>query len=255
MKSADIPCILLVEDDPVALAFLTAAAESAGVRVDGASSVAQALARDDRHTHAAWLIDANLPDGRGDALLGTLRQRHPRTPALAHTASHLRADLDALLHAGFDEVLVKPLPAQAVADAIRRVLGLTPENAAVRFDGIAPQVKLPIWDDEAAARAMAGNLDHVTALRDLFLAELPQTRTLIAEAGRNAQAGIVLDELHKLRASCGFVGAARLASAAATLRAAATDPDALAHFDHVVEDTLATQPSQRSASSPSVAHG
>ena len=94
---------------------------------------------------------------------------------------------------------------------------------------------------------MAGNLEHVAALRDLFLAELPQTRTLIAEAGRRSQADIVLDELHKLRASCGFVGAARLASAAATLRAAAIDPDTLAQFDHAVEDTLATPPSQRSA--------
>lgn len=255
MKSADTPCILLVEDDPVALAFLTAAAESAGVRVEGASSVAQALACDEIHAHAAWLIDANLPDGRGDALLGTLRRRHPRTPAMAHTASHLRADLDALLHAGFDEVLVKPLPAQVVADAIRRALGLAPGTTCKSIDAAAPQGKLPVWDDDAAARAMAGNLDHVAALRDLFLAELPQTRTLIAEAGRRSQADIVLDELHKLRASCGFVGAARLASAAATLRAAAIDPDTLAQFDHAVEDTLATPPSQRSASNPSVAQG
>lgn len=255
MKSADVPCILLVEDDPVALAFLTAAAESAGVRVDGASSVAQALAFDDGRAHAAWLIDANLPDGRGDALLRTLRQRHPRTPALAHTASHLRADMDALLLAGFDEVLLKPLPARVVADAIRRALGLTFERAGESIDGVAPQVKLPVWDDEAATRAMAGNLDHVAALRDLFLAELPQTRALIAHAGRNAQAGSVLDELHKLRASCGFVGAARLAAAVATLRAAATDPDALAQFDHALEDTLATRPSHRITSSASVAQG
>lgn len=255
MKSADIPYILLVEDDPVALAFLTAAAESAGVRVDGANSVAQALAFDESHTHAAWLIDANLPDGRGDALLRMLRERHPRTPAIAHTASHLRADLDALMKAGFDEVLVKPLPAQAVAAALRRALEQT-SGSGVDNPHVAPsQGKLPVWDDEAAARAMAGNLEHVAALRDLFLAELPRARALIAEAGHNAQPGTVLDELHKLRASCGFVGAARLASAAASLRATATDPDALAHFDHAVEDTLATLPTHRQAPDPLVAPG
>lgn len=245
MKTPDIPRILLVEDDPVALAFLTAAAETAGVRVDGALSVAQAVACDDRHTHAAWLIDANLPDGRGDSLLHTLRQRHPGTPAIAHTASHLRADLDALMNAGFDEVLVKPLPAQAVADAIRRALGQSSGSRVDNTDGAPTQGKLPVWDDEAASRAMAGHLEHVAALRDLFLAELPQARALIAAAGRDAQPTAVLDELHKLRASCGFVGAARLASAAATLRAAATDPHALARFDHAVEDTLATPPSHR----------
>lgn len=256
MKPAPIPCILLVEDDPVALAFLTAAAESAGVRVDGAGSVAQALACTERQMHAAWLIDANLPDGRGDVLLRALRQRNPHTPALAHTASHLRADLDALLQAGFDEVLVKPLPAQAVADALRRSLGTALQAVTLEVESVAtPEAKLPVWDDEAAVRAMAGNGAHVAALRDLFLAELPRTRALIAEAGRNAQAGLVLDELHKLRASCGFVGAARLASAAAKLRTAATDPGALAHFDQAVEDTLAMPPSQPPSSSPWGASG
>lgn len=248
MKSGDAPCILLVEDDPVALAFLTAAAVSAGVSVDGAGSVAQALRRAEHQRHALWLIDANLPDGRGEALLAALKQRQPDTPAIAHTASHLRDELDALQQAGFDEVLVKPLPAQAVAGAIRRALKLdTPGDTHLHAPTALPG-KLPVWDDEDAARAMGGNLDHVAALRDLFLAELPLARDRIASAGRDAHATTVLEEVHKLRASCGFVGAPRLAAAAAQLRTQPTEPTALLRFDQAVEDTLDTPPLHRRAS-------
>jgi len=248
MKSGDAPCILLVEDDPVALAFLTAAAASAGVAVDGAGSVAQALACAERQRHAMWLIDANLPDGRGEALLAALKQRHRGTPAIAHTASHLRSDLDALLQAGFDEVLLKPLPAQTVADAIRRALNLSTARGMVASAHAPLPGKLPVWDDEDAARSMGGNLGHVAALRDLFLAELPLARVRIADAGGHARAAVVLDEVHKLRASCGFVGAARLASAAAELRGQPTDPATLLRFDQAVEDTLATPPLHRQQS-------
>lgn len=250
MKSDDTLCILLVEDDPVALAFLTAAAESAHVTVEGAGSMAHALTCAGRRAHAAWLIDANLPDGRGEALLQVLRQQHPDTPAIAHTASHLRDDLDRLVQAGFDEVLVKPLPAQAVADAIRRALKRPPTGTTGASATTVLPGKFPVWDDESAARAMGGNMVHVAALRDLFLAELPQVRRRVADAGRDAQPAIVLDEVHKLRASCGFVGAARLAAAAATLRADATGADALQQFDQAVEDTLGTPPANVQPGTP-----
>lgn len=242
MKSDDTPRILLVEDDPVARAFLTAAVEAIGVRVDGAGSVAEALVCAGQYGHDAWLVDANLPDGHGEALLAMLKREHPRTPAIAHTASNVRDDLDALLRAGFDEVLVKPLPARAVAEAVRRALKLPGPTEPGMPRGATSAGKLPVWDDDNAARAMGGNMDHVAALRDLFLVELPGARQRILQAGREAQAAVVLDELHRLRASCGFVGASRLAAAVVELRADATATEALAHFDHVVEDTLATPP-------------
>lgn len=255
MKSVARPRILLVEDDPVTLAFLSAAADSADVDVDGAASIAQALVCAAQRDHAAWVIDANLPDGRGDALLARLRQAHPETPAIAHTASHLRDDLDVLIQAGFDEVLVKPLPAQDVADAIRRALKQRPLRVGEPERTTFPQGKPPVWDDADAARAMGGNLAHVAALRDLFLDELPQVRERIAQAGRNAQPMTVLDELHRLRASCGFVGAARLASAVLELRGNPTDPHALQRLDAAADDTLATQPFHRTVKAdPSAAN-
>lgn len=237
MISAAPPRILLVEDDPTTLAFLTVAAQSVGVVVDTASSAAHARTVAGEHRHALWLIDANLPDGRGESLLAQLRARHPHTPAIAHTASSLRADLDALIAAGFREVLVKPLPAQAVASAVRRALGRVEEADAVPY-AVADSGKQPVWDDAAATRALGGNPAHVSALRGLFLAELPLARQRVADAGGRGDHDALHDELHKLRASCALVGAARLGAAVLALQRATTGKH-LARFDEAAADTLA----------------
>jgi HPt (histidine-containing phosphotransfer) domain-containing protein len=46
-------------------------------------------------------------------------------------------------------------------------------------------------------------------------------------------------ELHRLAASCGFVGAARLAAVVRELQAAPLQPQALQRFDAAVDDLLA----------------
>lgn len=234
------PCILLVEDDPVSLAFLVAALESLPAQVDAAASCAQALRlAAESSGHALWLIDANLPDGSGAGLLASLRTlpSNPQTVALAHTASRQREDLDALIAAGFSEVLVKPLAAPALQAAVRRALG-GPDDTAVTQAPAGGCDKLPNWDDAAALRALNGQDAHVASLRKLFLDELPSQRQAIASALAADDVGQATQVLHKMRASCGFVGAARLGAGVAALEQAPDSPQALRRFENAVSDLL-----------------
>src|SRR5690606_28556123 len=115
--------ILLVEDDPTTRAFLATAARGVPADVDVADSCAAALdlaGHDDRHD--LWLVDANLPDGDGAGLLAALRARGLRAPALAHTATRDPDALADLRAAGFRDVLVKPMPVDALQAAVRAVL-------------------------------------------------------------------------------------------------------------------------------------
>jgi CheY-like chemotaxis protein/HPt (histidine-containing phosphotransfer) domain-containing protein len=241
MKPTNPPRILLVEDDPVSRAFLVAAVEALPAAVDAAADCAQAR-RLASHSpgYGLWLIDANLPDGSGADLLMALRVAAPHTPALAHTASRERADLEPLLAAGFLEVLVKPIAADALQGAIRRVLGGDVAMADATTDpGPGPCGKLPNWDDAAALAALKGEQAHVDALRRLFLDELPAQRQAVVTAlaaGDIERAG---RELHRLRASCGFVGAARLAEAVRTLETGPHTNVALQRFDEAAGDLLA----------------
>lgn len=230
--------MLLVEDDPVSRAFLSAAVEAVAVEVDSADNLAAALSLALAHDYALWLFDAHLADGSGVELLRRLRIRFPRTPALAHTASADPDLRDTLLAAGFLQVLVKPLPASAVQQAVRRVLGLTHDHLTGDVASAGAGTR-PVWDDEAAALALNGNRAHIATLRGLFIAELPRLRERIDLALHGGDLDGVRGSLHRLRASCGFVGAARLGEAARALHLNADSPALLARFDEAASDTLA----------------
>lgn len=207
------PSILLVEDDRISAAFLSAALATLPARVHVAEDCAQALAASGPFD--AWLIDANLPDGSGTWLLQHLRETDAAASALAHTADATAATRDALLRAGFAEVLVKPLSTQALVDALRAALrGGSDENHDVAD-----------WDDRAALAALAGNPEHVASVRQLFLSELPTTRSACLAAFDRSDPAALRAQLHRLQASCGFAGAATLAAIASRWHAAPADRD------------------------------
>lgn len=242
MNASDAPPrLLLLEDDPVSAAFLAAGMEALPAAVDTAASLAEARALADRG-HALWLFDANLPDGRGADLLSELRSRGLSIPALAHTAEARREELDALIDAGFAEVLLKPLSVAQLQGAIRRMLGTAPSPDARTTEPVdAPRCgKSPVWDDDAALRALNGQRAHVVAMRELFLLELPQTAAQVAGARSRNDIDAVRAELHRLKAACGFVGAARLGAAVDALREAPLSTAALAGFEGATQDTLSS---------------
>ena len=232
--------ILLVEDDPTTCAFLVAAAQGVPAEVDVAGSCAAALAlAGDNDRHDLWLIDANLPDGDGAGLLAALRARGLRAPALAHTAAREPGILAALREAGFREVLVKPMPATTLQLAVRDALGARVREAPLAAN---THVAADAWDDAAALAALNGEQAHVDALRKLFLDELPDTRDGVRDAARAGDVERLRAALHRLRASCGFVGAARMAATVEELQAAPDSEYALARFLQAAQDTVSSAP-------------
>lgn len=222
------PRILLAEDCPTSLAFLTAALQALPADVYAAASMAAALELATLRRYDLWLFDAHLPDGSGTELLARVDRLQPGVAAMAHTASNDADTRDLLLAAGFRAVLVKPMPAAAVRAAVRAMVD----------SGNPVQAQRPLWDDDSAAAALNGNTAHVGALRQLFLAELPQAREKILASARNDNPEAVRGELHKLQASCGFVGAAHLAEAVRALQRQVHAPEALHRFDRAVSDTM-----------------
>lgn len=223
---------LLVEDDPVSAAFLEAALARVPLHAVVAHDCAAARGHAANHAFDLWLIDANLPDGRGDALLGEFRSAGLATPAIAHTAARDVEEHERLLGAGFLEVLVKPLSVSEVVAAVGVALGL----AAPSAEASAQDASLPLWDDAGALHAMMGDRSHLAALRGLFRPELAMVRANVAEAVERGDRDALRGHLHRLRASCGFVGAARLGDAARRM----ADGDSVQGwpaFDRVLGDT------------------
>ncbi|GAB1407937.1 response regulator [Thermomonas brevis] len=222
--SHTLPRVLLVEDDPVSAAFLQEAAAGYPAHVDVAGSLAAASRMAGDADYDLLLIDGHLPDGAGADLLQRLRAHGIDTPAIAHTAGLDAAMREALQARGFAEVLAKPLGIDAVRAALARHL---------------PPPQAGDWNDAVALAALGGDPAHVRALRGLFLAELPAQRTRIAAAQAEGNHAALRDELHRLTASCGFVGASRLAAAVRKLHAAPADTAAMAEVAQAVDALLA----------------
>jgi DNA-binding response OmpR family regulator len=236
-----VPGLLLIEDDATSAAFLGEALASLPAQVDVAGDIAQACALARAKPHSLWLVDAHLPDGGGLDCLRALRAVHAGggrdTPALAITAGAPREELDALCAGGFLEVLLKPVSIGLLHATVRRLLGDAggvAEPAAAFVGG----GKLPVWERDRALAAIGGNAGSLAKLRSLFLQELPLQRDQLQQAQAGNDAGAIAALLHKLRASCGFVGAARLARAVEALSRAPLDAAALRDFGHAVDDTL-----------------
>ena len=230
------PRFLLVEDDIISRGFFKAALETLPADVDTADSLASALARAEPGEHDLWLIDVNLPDGNGAQLLHELRRSHPDTPALAHTADGDVSIHERLREAGFSDTLVKPLGRDQLLKAVRRALvnspaGATPLPAAI-------ELVVEDWDETAALAALNGQRNHLIALRELFLAELPGVRDAVEQAVDQHDASSLRNQLHRLQASCGFVGAARLARAVRQLHHAPESVPAQAGFRAAVAALL-----------------
>ncbi|MCL1634002.1 response regulator [Luteimonas sp. SX5] len=229
------PRLLLVEDDPASRAFMAAVIAALPAEVDTAASVGTALTLATTRQHELWLFDVRLPDGDGVDLLARLRKQGMSTPALAHTASRDPDEHAALLQAGFLATLTKPFAAAELREAIASTLGRNPAPVvAERSAGAAA-----VWDDERALAALNGNREHVAALRAMFLAELPDQRSAVLAALAQGDTAAARSVLHRLKASCGFVGAASLKSSVERLDAAMHDRARADEFARIVERTLA----------------
>lgn len=230
--------LLLIEDDTVSARYLVEALSALPAPVDHASSLMAATSLVRHNDYALWLVDANLPDGRGEDWLGQQRTGGHVTPALALTAETDRGRHESLMAAGFVEVLPKPLPIALLHAAVRRCLGEPQATRIAEPIGNKYPVWDAVWDERQALSVLGGDAAAVVALRGLFMAELPGQRRIILDAIAQRDASTARDVLHKLQASTAFVGAARLGRASRDLHRSLDDREALQRFSDAVSDLL-----------------
>ena len=223
--------VLLAEDEPVSRHFLDEALQALGWRCSIAEDGATALTLATTRRFDLLVFDVNLPQLDGFALLGRLRAEPSTashaTPALALTADHDPQLRERLIRHGFAEVGHKPIRLDDLERSIDAALGRSGTSAAT-------------WDDVAASRATGGHAEIVASLRELMRRDLPAQRDAISRAWQHGDEASARAELHRLRAACGFCGAAQLANALDDLHRQAT-PDTrravLAAIDAVLAST------------------
>jgi len=100
--------IFLLEDDATLSRGISMALCGNGRTVILADSIAQARQKLAETQFDLLILDINLPDGSGLALLRTLRSHGDATPAILLTANDLELDEVTGLEAGADDYITKP---------------------------------------------------------------------------------------------------------------------------------------------------
>lgn len=158
--------ILLVEDEAEMATALSSALRRYDMVVDHAPTLADAEEAISADVHAAVLLDRQLPDGDGLALIPKLRAHADGVPIIVLTARGELADRIAGLDSGADDYLAKPFAVEELLARLRAVLR--------RPAGLSPDI--------IHAGRIAFDVGHREASIDGQPFELPRRELLVLEA-------------------------------------------------------------------------
>ncbi len=126
--------ILLLEDDAILGDIIGGYLEEAGHEVAHCFTLKEANRRLEKGRYDLYLLDINVPDGTGIALLKELRDFHDTTPAIIITAYEDTAHLLQSFDSGANDFIRKPFDLEELGARIRnlrRSLGLEETAIAV----------------------------------------------------------------------------------------------------------------------------
>jgi DNA-binding response OmpR family regulator len=157
--------ILLVEDEAEMAAALASALKRYDMVVDHVATLAEAEEAIVADVHGAALLDRQLPDGDGLALIPKLRARADGVPIIVLTARGELADRIAGLDGGADDYLAKPFAVEELLARLRAVLR--------RPAGMQPDI--------VKAGRLAFDFGHREASVDGQPLDLPRRELLVLE--------------------------------------------------------------------------
>jgi two-component system, cell cycle response regulator DivK len=116
--------ILIVEDNLVNRELLREMLEARDYRVAEARDGKEALAKIDEVKPDLVLLDLNMPNLDGFAVIRLIRENPSfrQVPVLAVTAYAMKEDRERVLKAGFDSYIAKPIDSAALFKEVKRFI-------------------------------------------------------------------------------------------------------------------------------------
>lgn len=117
--------VLLVDDEPTILRFVSMLLAEAGFEVYPAADAREAVALAQQHPFDVVVVDYGQPEMDGAQTLLEIRKARPGVPAI-FTSGRISPELQAEADRQGALVLEKPYRVPALVESIERVLGLSP---------------------------------------------------------------------------------------------------------------------------------
>ncbi|WP_426417301.1 ATP-binding protein [Aestuariirhabdus sp. LZHN29] len=206
------PHILAVDDNAANLKLVSVLLEGMGVEVTAVDSGQQAIVKVRQYRFDLIFMDVQMPEM--DGLDTTRRIRdielaEHRTPVVALTAHALAAEKKALLLAGMDDYMSKPISEPQLQQMIRKWTGIKLQlpNMAESSRGSQPeQPPSRLIDLQEGIRLAAGKEDLAEEMLQMLLDNLPQDRQQIEQQYSQGQLPELLETVHKLHGATRYCG-------------------------------------------------
>jgi CheY-like chemotaxis protein/HPt (histidine-containing phosphotransfer) domain-containing protein len=201
--------VLVVDDNSVNRKVASRLLERSGFEVATAVHGGEAV---EQFRQGGWdmvLMDVQMPEM--DGLEATRRIREleregslPRTPILAVTAHTLDSDRKAVLEAGMDELVPKPIVADHMLATMQRFLA----DAPVAVSGNAPPNAIEdVIDWHEALNRMDGDAEVLDQLLRIFLIDSTNMMRRLEDARESGEAAQLERAAHGLKGASGTISA------------------------------------------------
>ena len=220
--------ILLAEDNAmnrkVALGLLKRLGYGADVALNGL----EALEALEQQPYDVVLMDVQMPELDGlDASRRICEQWPPesRPHIIAMTANALREDREACFSAGMNDYVAKPIRAEELAAALKRVPPLRNRDAGSGGSGVAgpPQSEVRLEAEALKNLRDLGGMEFVIEVVDVFLADAPALMTSLRSSLEREDTEEVRRAAHTLKSNGSTLGAMAFAELCRTVEQHAKD--------------------------------
>ncbi len=203
MVSGRPPRLLCVDDNPANLLLVQTLLSDLGAQVTAVDSGYAALEVVQRERFDLVFMDVQMPGMDGRQATEAIRRWEAErevspVPVIALTAHALSNEKRALLQAGMDDYLTKPIDEQQLAQVVLKWTGLSLGQSLASMSR-APQLgQLSVLDPEEGLRLAAGKADLAADMLAMLLASLAADRQAIRQARDNDDRTALLERVHRL---------------------------------------------------------
>ncbi|ERZ47318.1 two-component system sensor/response regulator hybrid [Pseudomonas aeruginosa M8A.4] len=221
MVSGRPPRLLCVDDNPANLLLVQTLLSDLGAQVTAVDSGYAALEVVQRERFDLVFMDVQMPGMDGRQATEAIRRWEAErevspVPVIALTAHALSNEKRALLQAGMDDYLTKPIDEQQLAQVVLKWTGLSLGQSLASMSR-APQLgQLSVLDPEEGLRLAAGKADLAADMLAMLLASLAADRQAIRQARDNDDRTALLERVHRLHGATRYCGVPQLRAACQT---------------------------------------
>ncbi len=206
--------ILLAEDNPMNQKVALRLLQRLGYTADVATNGLEAIEALERQPYDVVLMDVQMPQLDGlDATRRICEQWPPesRPHIIAMTANALPEDREACFAAGMNDYVAKPIRAEELAAALKRVKPLA------RADGSSEAVDVSLGADALQSLRELGGDDFLTEVIDAFLADAPGLVASLRSALEQENSEELRRAAHTLKSNGATLGAGAFSELCRTL--------------------------------------